>query len=137
MRVFLDTNVVIDFYAKRGDFFRPAAVLVDLALHGRISLYVSSLSFVNAYYVLSKTYKTDGVREKLSQFAALCQITPIDESIIRASLTNPGSDFEDKVQFASAQTASPDIIITRNTKHFEGLSIPVKEPSDFLDDFLR
>lgn len=33
--------------------------------------------------------------------------------------------------------ASPDVIITRNTKHFEGLSIPVKEPSDFLDDFLR
>ena len=24
--------------------------------------------------------------------------------------------------------ASPDVIITRNTKHFEGLSIPVKEP---------
>ncbi len=31
MKVFLDTNIVIDFYDQRGDFYYPAAVIFDLA----------------------------------------------------------------------------------------------------------
>lgn len=37
MKVFLDTNVVIDFYAQRNDFFHAAAVIIDLAVKGVIS----------------------------------------------------------------------------------------------------
>ena len=33
MKVFLDTNVVIDFYDKRGEFFYPAAIIFDLAYY--------------------------------------------------------------------------------------------------------
>ena len=41
MKVFLDTNVIIDFYAQRESFFRPAAIIVDLAMKGNIELCVS------------------------------------------------------------------------------------------------
>ena len=36
MKAFLDTNIVIDFYDQRGDFYYPAAVIFDLAHKGKI-----------------------------------------------------------------------------------------------------
>ena len=32
MKVFLDTNIVIDFYDQRGDFYYPAAVIFIIPL---------------------------------------------------------------------------------------------------------
>lgn len=49
MKVFLDTNIVIDFYDQRGEFYYPAAVIFDLAHKGKIQLYVSAITFVNAF----------------------------------------------------------------------------------------
>lgn len=40
MKVFLDTNIIIDFYDKRGEFYYPAAIIFDLAYKGKIQLYV-------------------------------------------------------------------------------------------------
>ena len=70
MKVFLDTNVIIDFYAQRESFFRPAAIIVDLAMRGNIELCVSSLSFVNAFYVLRKTYQVEELYDKFKQSVA-------------------------------------------------------------------
>ena len=97
MKVFLDTNVIIDFYAQRESFFRPAAIIVDLAMRGNIELCVSSLSFVNAFYVLRKTYQVEELYDKLSRFSELCTITSIGDTDIRYSLNNRSSDFEDTV----------------------------------------
>ncbi len=49
MKVFLDTNVVLDLLAKRVPFFEAAAEIVTLALEKRIDLYVSSISFVTVF----------------------------------------------------------------------------------------
>ena len=57
MKVFLDTNVLLDFYQVRDDFFRPAAIIYDLGFKGEIDLVVSSLSVINANYILRKYYE--------------------------------------------------------------------------------
>lgn len=137
MNVFLDTNVIIDFYARREDFFLPASIIIDLAYHKKILIYVSSLTFVNAYYILGRTYKIESLMEKLATLAKICHITPVDENTIRKAFVSRGSDFEDIVQYESAMTISPDVIITRNIKHFTGLSLNVMTPSDFLDEYIR
>ena len=137
MRVFLDTNVVIDFYARREDFFLPASVIIDLAHKKRIDIVVSSLTFVNAFFILRKTYHKEDLYLKLSKLAAICTITKIDEEIIKLCLQKKGADadFEDAVQCASAKTSDVDVIITRNPKHFRDFDINVQTPSEFLDNF--
>lgn len=135
MKVFIDTNVIIDFYAQRENFFRPAAIIVDLAMHKNIELCASSLSFVNAFYVLHKTYKVEELYEKLSEFSDLCTITSVGDFDIRYSLKNRSLDFEDTVQYISAKSILPDVIVTRNIRHFKGLDILTKSPAEFLDDY--
>ena len=42
MKVFLDTNIIIDFYDKRGEFYYPAAIIFDLAYKGKIQICVGN-----------------------------------------------------------------------------------------------
>ena len=135
MRVFLDTNVVIDFYAKREEFFLPASVIVDLAHKKRIDLVVSSLTFVNAFFILRKVYHKEDLYTKLSKFASICTITRIDEEIVKLCLQEEFADFEDAVQCASAKTLDIDARVTRNPKHFKDFDVKVQTPSEFLDNF--
>lgn len=40
MNVFLDTNIIIDFYDRRENFFLPASIIIDLAYREKITLLV-------------------------------------------------------------------------------------------------
>ena len=47
MRLFLDTNILIDFVSARQPFSEAAAVLFQLADDGEVALVLSDLSIVN------------------------------------------------------------------------------------------
>ncbi len=137
MKVFLDTNVVLDLLAKRVPFFEAAAEIVTLALEKRIELYVSSLSFVTVYYLLCKHEPGHVVKDKLKKFASVSSFTSVDSSTILASLNSGMKDFEDAVQSQSALEAGVALIVTRNVKDFRASSLQVMTPDEFLSAFLN
>ena len=47
MNVFLDTNVVIDFYGKRDGFFEDASLIFQMQKEGRLNATISSLTVVS------------------------------------------------------------------------------------------
>ena len=102
MKVFLDTNIVIDFYDQRGDFYYPAAVIFDLAHKRKIQLYVSAITFVNAFFILRKSYSREELYQSMLGLASLCEITDVDKEIIKKCLSFERKDFEDSVQYESA-----------------------------------
>ena len=67
----------------------------------------------------------------------LCNITPVDASIIEFALSQERRDFEDAVQYFSSKTIDADIILTRDRKGFKDYDIPHLSPSDFLDSYLK
>ena len=137
MKVFLDTNVVIDFYDKRGDFYFPAAVIIDLAFKRKIELYVSSVTFVNAFFILRKSYDSHELYQSMRGLASMCRITLVDENVIKKSLEAESNDFEDCVQYESASLHDVDVIVTRNVKDFKDFEADVKTPHEFLDSFMQ
>ena len=64
MRVFIDTNVLIDFVANREGFSEDADKLFALGITGDIKLMTSALSYVTAMYVARK-YEYQDVKEAL------------------------------------------------------------------------
>jgi len=135
MKVFVDTNVIIDFYDKRTDFYLPASQIFDLAKQGNIRIGVSTTSFVNAFYLLRKSYNVEELYNLLDGLSKLCIITPSDEKVIKESLRLRRKDFEDTVQYESAKAVNADVIVTRNKKDFENLGANVMTPIEFLNDF--
>ena len=92
MKVFLDTNVLIDLIIKRNPFYDEIAQIVSIAEKNKIELFTSSLSFVNTFYVASKVNPKELVLETLKKFRIICNVSIIDELNIDKSLI---SDFED------------------------------------------
>ena len=53
-KVFIDTNVLIDFLGEREPFYDAAARIVSRADRKEIELMVSSLSYATASYILMR-----------------------------------------------------------------------------------
>lgn len=134
-RVFIDTNVFIDFIARRGDFYRPAATIVSLALNRKIELCVSALSFTTGSYLLEKHYgmSPQEIVADYGKFITLSHVTRVDAETVRQSVASTFLDFEDAMQHYSALSQSADVIVTRNKDDFNASVIPVMSPQEFLD----
>lgn len=132
MKIFLDTNVVVDFCAKRKDFFKDAAQIIDMGISGDVEIVISSLTFINVAYIMRKAYDKELVFQKLYELSDICEIAEINGLIIRQSIKNKSRDFEDCVQCYSAKLADADLIITRDEKGFVDLSLPWMSPKEFI-----
>ena len=132
MRIFIDTNVMVDFCAEREPFYSDAASIIDMGYDEKVTPIASSLTFVNITYVLRKVKPHELVMQKLEQLMDLCVVSPIDRQIIRFASSSRSKDFEDAVQYYSALQANADIIITRDTKGFADFDLPVMTPAKFL-----
>ena len=132
MKVFLDTNIVIDLLDKREPFYIDAVELFTLAYKKKITLFVSPMTYATASYLLRKHGK-EGMRKLLSNFRQLSQITTADEKVVDAALASSFEDYEDALQYYSALTRNVDVIVTRNKKDFTSANIPVLLPKELLE----
>ena len=131
-KLFIDTNVMIDLLAERQPFYKDIAQIITLIEHEKIKIVASSLSFVNAFYVLARSYEKPLLFDMLTRFRIVCEVSSIDEITIDKSLHSGFSDFEDAVQYYSAVHHKCDVFITRNKKDFKKAEIPVITPEEFL-----
>ena len=136
MKVFLDTNVIIDYFDSRREHYLPTAILFDLALKGKLELAVCAQSFITAFYVLGKYYPKEELYASMRSLFELCGVSPVDASIIEQALALESVDFEDTVQFLSSTTAEADIIITRDKRGFQDFPVRHISAEQFLDEYL-
>ena len=134
-KVFLDTNILIDYLARRGQFFEPAAQIVQLGRQHEIDLLVSAMSFATASFILEAHHKLpyETIVRKFAEFATMCHVTPVDSLIVDEAIVSRFSDFEDAMQYYSAIREGADAIITRNSSDFGPAQIEIYEPQHFLD----
>ncbi len=132
-RVLIDTNIVIDLLAKRGDFYDEAAELFSLSDNKELQLIISSLTFANTNYILSKQKSAKDAREILRKFKVLVEVINLDDKIIELALSDDEFlDFEDGLQYYSVLENNIDVILTRNKKDFKNSKIPVLTAKEYL-----
>lgn len=133
-RVFLDTNVVIDFLAVRQKFVEDAAKIMTLALKGNIKVFASAITFSTASYVMARHHANsdENIRLTIADFIKVCNVTVVDVDSVLFATQGIFNDFEDAMQYESAVKASCEVIITRNVDDFSDSELPVYSPKDFL-----
>jgi len=137
MRLFLDTNVMLDFLGERDPFYISAAKIATLADKRSLQIITSALSYTTVSYFLTKYDGLEKTKEKLRKFKVISEICELDEVIIEKGLNSDFSDFEDSLQYFSALRTECDIIITRNGKDFKKSEIPVMSPDEFLNSLKK
>ena len=133
MKLFWDTNVMLDFLGEREPFYISAAKIATLADKRRVKVIVSALSYATISYFLTKYEGLGKTKDKLRKFKVISELCELDELIIEKGLNSDFSDFEDSLQYFSALRTECDIIITRNGKDFKKSIIPVMTPDEFLN----
>lgn len=132
-KIFVDSDVVIDFFTDREPHVNPASELFELNEQGQIKLYLSAVSINNIYYIVRKSL---GHKKTLEVIEALVEMTDVvgttKKEIVQA-LKNNFTYYEDSVQYSSALTIKDlDVIVTRNIKDYRNSSIAVMTPLNFL-----
>lgn len=129
-RIFLDTNLILDFVLDRKPFSDQAEVIIATRLTHKKKLFASSLSFANVAYVVRKAGKDPfQVIQDLVDWIQIVSLTQVE---FESSLKSNFKDFGDALQFYSALSIKADLIITRDLKGFASATIPIKTPFDYL-----
>jgi len=137
-RIFLDTDVLIDFLIDRRPFSREAAVIFTLVDEKKLKGCVSSLTFSNLYYILRKYESHRMVISRLDSMANMLEVIKVDQDTIKDALASDFQDFEDSIQYYSAlHSKKVDVIITRNTKDYKKAILPVMTPGEYLKTVSR
>lgn len=132
-RLFVDTDVVMDLLAMREPFYSAAARLFSFADQGKVTLCVSSLTFSNLNYILSRQFSSRQARMKLLAFKTLIQVLSVNDKVVELALSSEFRDFEDALQYFTATENGVTTIITRNLKDFKSAKITVLTPEAYLN----
>lgn len=133
MKVLIDTNIIIDLLANRGEFAEPAAQLFRLCEIGKVQGYVAALSIANIVYIMRKELDRSQIESVLTKLSAIVTIADMKADDLRKAAALPIPDFEDALQSVCASRLKADFIVTRNLKDFQLSKVMAVKPSELLE----
>jgi predicted nucleic acid-binding protein len=133
MKVYFDTNLLIDLLEQREPYFKYSRSVFLMAADGQLEGIIGASAITDVYYVVKKSLK-DSNQALQAIIDLLETITLVDTTTqdIYAAAASPVSDFEDAVVAATAQRENAEYIITRNTDDFGASPIKAVTPEQFL-----
>ena len=133
-KLFVDSDVVIDFFTDREPHANPASELFELNEQKKVTIFLSAVSINNIYYIVRRFLGHKKTIEVVETLTEMTEIVGTTKKEIIEALKNNFSDYEDSVQYSSALTINGlDAIITRNIKDYKNSSIAVMTPLNFLN----
>lgn len=131
MRIFLDTNVVLDSVFQREGQKSTQRIMGMNSSFTRCC--TSFLSLANTAYIIRKGRTIEEVKQCLKEIERNCKILPMGDQMFYNALKCKSPDFEDSLQIQCAEFEGCDVIITRNVSHFKAYTpLPVMTPEEFL-----
>ncbi|GHV96426.1 PIN domain-containing protein [Spirochaetia bacterium] len=134
MKVYFDTNIIIDILERRDPFFKDSADIFLMASDRAIEGIIGAGSITDIYYIIRKSRRNHKVAldAVIDLFETLTVVDTKSRDIYSAS-KSVMNDFEDAVIASVAEREGAQYIITRNTDDFVNASIPAITPQNFLN----
>ncbi|TJW10297.1 type II toxin-antitoxin system VapC family toxin [Parvibacter caecicola] len=132
MKLLLDTNVLIDYYAQRQPFFEAAKQLRIAQFFGDVELWASTQSFSDVEYILRGALPVEELRSIVAaslDFISVLSPTPAD---LVSGLESDWPDLEDFLIARCAKALKADYIITRDQKGFAKSKVPAISPDEWV-----
>ncbi|MBO4340499.1 MAG: PIN domain-containing protein [Bacteroidales bacterium] len=125
MRVFVDTNIFLDFIQPDRKFTESAKAILNAAEARMFEMYLSTQSIIDSAFVLRKNgFDYNRFSKVLRCLLSFAKVVGIDELDMLWALDHYSGDFEDDMQYASAYNNACDFFITRDEK-LQKLNSPI------------
>lgn len=126
MKLFLDTNILIDITANRIPFSKWAIKIFKDGKSGKFQLYTSSISILTCFYILEKQIGIQQAKRVIKILLNRLDVQDVTKRELLTALTTKIKDYEDAVQHECAKLINEiDYIITRNKKDYKQSIITV------------
>ena len=132
MRLFFDTNIVVDVISKRVGY-EDSLQLIKYCELGKVVGFVSTTTVTDVMYILRKHIMPSDVRSAVQTLLLIVDVESILKSDIVSAFSSDIKDFEDAVQSSCAERIIADYIITRNLKDFERSMVHAISPGEALE----
>jgi predicted nucleic acid-binding protein len=124
-RVYLDTDVILDFVLRREGLFGKAARLFQAGMEGRVVLLASAGSLKDVFYFARKPAGAGKLgSEVVRLLLQVVEVCALDRLMWEEALLSPVRDTEDALQVACAGRHQADFLVTRNLKDYAGALYP-------------
>jgi predicted nucleic acid-binding protein len=132
VRVFLDTNVILDVALRRPglvDESKRALEKCEIAGH---QVFVSWHTLSNLYYILRRDRGREKAIEFVQELLGISEVAPVGHGEALQAIAYGLNDFEDALQLSAAKSCLADVILTRNKTDFgSSPKIVVLSPEEF------
>ena len=135
VRVFLDTNFLLDLALEHRPGGKAAAETLRRAEEGELAGIVSPSSLKDFYCIARKDMPDDVRRGWIAFFMDGFAVADTNRSVCQNALVSDEPDFEDGIARAIAEIESCDFILSRDEKAFAGSSVPKMTPEAYLTSF--
>jgi len=132
LKIFIDVNVFIDVMTKRRGWSESLRVLNLARRSQEIESWTPALTLPLLYFFRRRVADESTARVDAQAILKGLKLVPMNQTIIDHALASAGSDFEDNIQIASAESISANHLITRNKKDFDTSQITVLNPDEWL-----
>lgn len=132
MRLFLDTNVVIDYAVATRPDHAAAHDAMRFCLQRGDTLILATSQVTDCYHILHKYLGQQETRTWLRKLLHLCELVPTSPNVCATALASPLPDFEGAVQVETAREARCEYILTRNQRDYATSPLPFIDPAGLL-----
>ena len=117
MRVFLDTNIILDVLVPDRKSASSSSIIFQQVKQGKLEAFVATQSIIDTYYISSQfDVKKEEADHLTLWMTAYLNIRSITEADIRSALRIASSDFEDDALLTHAEIEQCDIFVTNDKK---------------------
>lgn len=128
--IFVDANVLLDFFLRREPFAQEAFQLFSMAHKREIKMAISSLSVSHCFYFIQKNLSTKHAYQALEKVNQLFAIKATAATHVQKAMELQWEDFEDGLQYAIAKEYGAEFIISRDKTGFKNSDIPIYSPKE-------
>ena len=133
LKLFLDTNIIIDLLADRKPFSNSAYIIFKEAKLNRWELFTSSNSILTTFYILEKQLDSKKASNAIETILKRLEIQDASKKELILALKSKTEDLEDASQIECAnKVGNINYIITRDKKGFKHSIIDALNPDELI-----
>lgn len=124
MKVFLDTNILIDLIADSRPHSAESRALILEMSNRNIDFHTITSSFKDVYYICRRVFaKEDDLRRAVKTLRELIDPIELTLPILDTAFESDEPDFEDGIIRAAAELSRSDLIVTYDAEAFRNSSV--------------
>lgn len=119
MDLLIDTNIILDMVLKREKYQLTVLLFKTIDTIGA-KAYITATTVTDLFYIIQRqTHNIERTYAIMRNIFKVVSVVSVTNEDVQAAFQREWKDFEDSIQYTTAQNNQMDYVITSNIKDFE------------------